>query len=101
MLIEVLAARVFAIKLRKKTRESFIQPKVPPVLARDEIAEPLVSEFVGDNACAHPKSSPLIREGVFAYGRGAHPLHAPAVIVHGSLGVLGPGILHPRDVGKE
>ena len=76
--------------------ESLVEPKLAPVLAGDEVAEPLVRQFVRHQPLAAPDVFRLAAE----QGRGvecadAGVLHAsPVEILHGDLVVLGPRIRH-------
>src|SRR6266446_7264368 len=46
----ILAVTRFAPDIFQERGESFIEPDVAPVLAGDQVAKPLVAEFVGDQA---------------------------------------------------
>src|SRR5438552_2438053 len=57
-------------------REALVQPAVRPVAAREEIAEPLMSELVGDEEFAVlVEARPFVVEEGICEGRRAHVLH--------------------------
>ncbi len=85
--------------------KSFVEPKIRPILAGDQIAEPLMAHFVGDQAVGAFQA--FARQGRMeqaARGErgGADVFHsAERELVHGRLIVLIPGIGHAQPVGEK
>ena len=75
--------------------EGLIEPQVIPVFGGEQIAPPLMDQFVGhQSVAAEIHMSDLIVQGIVGHGGGADVLHAaPHEICDGGLGVLFIGII--------
>jgi hypothetical protein len=76
--------------------KALVQPDLAPVLARHEVAEPLVSQLMRDEAVAAEQVLRLGGEERAVVQRGeAGVLHAaPVVVVDGGLAILRPRVVH-------
>src|ERR1051326_2664293 len=74
--------------------EAFVQPDVAPVFAGDEVAEPLMREFVGDQAFARTDIfGGAGKERIVSQGGATGVFHASFhEIVDADLVILGPRI---------
>src|SRR5262249_42180226 len=76
VLVLVAAEALLAVDVLEVGREAFVEPAVAPVAARDQIAEPLVGELVGDEVVARQiDRGALVEEDVLVHRRRARVLH--------------------------
>ncbi len=85
--------------------KAFVEPDVAPVFAGNEIAEPLVAEFVRDQVVFAGeifRSEFGMNQGIARVGGGARILHAASdEIIHHDLRVFFPGIIHAEFLAEE
>src|SRR5437867_9723133 len=88
---------VLFVKIGKEGGEAFIQPNVPPVLASDEVAKPLVRKLVSNEACRIDiKARPLVVERVLRQGSCRGVFHSTVAEVENTdLVVLRPRVADP------
>src|SRR5207244_10979120 len=86
VVVLVLAPPVLDVEhLAEEDGEAFVEPEVAPVPTRDEVAEPLMGELVGDYGRSGSESFPSLGQHRCAEQSGGHPLHAASVVVHHTL----------------
>ena len=94
---------LFVIEQGVKCGEPFVEPEMAPILAGDEVAEPLMRQFVRDESFAVADIFGLVPEkGPVRQGRDArvfHPAHHE--IAHHDLKIFGPGIRHADFLFKK
>ena len=83
--------------------KALVQPEVAPVLAGDQVAEPLVRELVGDQACrcnvgpdAGIRYGPVVRQR-----RRRSVLHPSKMILENDLGIFVPRVVVARCLVEE
>ena len=99
--VGMLAPAMLHVERLKESGKALVEPRLAPVLARHQIAKPLVGQLMGVEAGHVAKPRAKVRQCSHSQGRGRDILHPAAKVVHRVLGVLGPGVLHARDRGEE
>ena len=99
----VVAILVFLVERLVVSRETLVQPQVRPVLAGDEIPEPLMHQLMRHQPLAFAQVLRRVREQRTVVQDGERRvLHAaPAEILHADLVILRPGIRHADFLLEE